>query len=272
MVHDLTEIALAALHLAERRSDMTACDSQNHGPDIRAQLLELYTRLANEPDSDFGWGRGKDNARALGYPEDWLNRLPDGVWESAAAVGNPFSLGPIRAGETIVDIGCGAGADACVAALLVGGKGKVAGIDCTPAMIDKAASNAAVSGFSQIVYHEAEMAALPLLGASADVVISNGAINLGESKTAVLGEIFRVLRPGGRLQIADMVRDPSQGRAVSCNSEESWADCVSGTLEPDVFISMLTQAGFVQVELTGFTGYKTAPATTGALIRAVKPR
>jgi ubiquinone/menaquinone biosynthesis C-methylase UbiE len=237
----------------------------------REQLLELYSRLANEPASEFGWGKGKENARVLGYSEEWLERLPDKVWESAAAVGNPFSLGPLQPGETVVDIGCGAGADACVAALLVGNNGKVLGIDCTPAMITKAAGNANASGLKQAVFHQAEMTDLPLPDACADVVISNGAINLAEDKNMVLGEIFRVLRPGGRLQIADMVRAPSEDPTVCCNSDESWADCVSGTLDPNVFLSMLTQIGFIDVVLTGFTGYKTAASTVGALARAAKP-
>ena len=117
---------------------MSNCDSPKDELDTRAQLLELYTRLANEPASEFGWASGRENSRELGYAEEWLNRLPQCVWESAAAVGNPFSLGPVQAGETVVDVGCGAGADACVAALLVGKDGEVFGIDSTPVMVDKA--------------------------------------------------------------------------------------------------------------------------------------
>ena len=251
---------------------MSGCDSQKSCSDTRALLLELYTRLANEPASEFGWGKGKVNARTLSYAEEWLDCLPDQVWESAAAVGNPFSLGPIHAGETVVDIGCGAGADACIAALLAGDQGKVFGIDCTPAMIEKAAGNATISGLKQVIFHQAEITALPLPDACADIVISNGAINLAEDKNSVLVEVFRVLQPGGRLQIADMVRVPSTGDAVCCSGEESWADCVTGTLDPDVFLSMLKATGFHNVELTKFTGYKTAASAVGALIKAVKPR
>ena len=250
---------------------MSDCNSRNNGADTRALLLDLYTRLANEPASEFGWGRGKENARALGYADEWLKSLPECVWESAAAVGNPFSLGTIHAGETVVDIGCGAGADACIAALLVGTDGKVFGIDCTPAMISKASKNAAASGLSQVSFHEADIIDLPLPDNCADVVVSNGAINLAEHKDAALEEAFRVLRPGGRLQIADMVRDPSMGNASCCNSEESWADCVSGTLAPEVFLSMMRTAGFRAVEVAAFTGYKTAASTIGALIKAIKP-
>ena len=243
------------------------CSAENPLEQVRL----LYTELAQNPEKEFGWGKGKENARTLGYADEWLNRLPDIVWESAAAVGNPFSLGTIHAGETVVDIGCGAGADACIAAILVGKEGKVFGIDCTPAMIAKASENANASGFPQVVFQEAEMTELPLPDCTADVVISNGAINLAEDKDAVLGEAYRVLRPGGRLQIADMVRDTSTEDSACCSGEESWADCVSGTLEPNTFLSMLTKAGFVDVELAGFTGYRTATSTTGALFKAIKP-
>ena len=246
----------------------TPCATENPAEQVRV----LYTELALHPERDFGWGKGKDNASTLGYNAEWLEQLPDSVWESAAAVGNPFSLGPIHAGETVVDIGCGAGADACIAALLVGTAGKVVGIDCTPAMITKARANAAASGLPQVDFQEAEMTALPLPDGTADVVISNGAINLAADKHAVLSEAFRVLRPGGRLQIADMVRDPSAGISTGCSGkQESWADCVSGTLDPVTFISMLSRAGFAEADLTGYTAYRTASSTTGALFKAVKP-
>ena len=250
---------------------MNQCDNDCSAENPLDQVRLLYTELAQHPEKDFGWGKGKKNARALGYDEEWLNRLPDIVWESAAAVGNPFSLGTIHTGETVVDIGCGAGADACIAAILVGNEGKVFGIDCTPAMIAKASENANASGFPQAVFQEAEMTELPLPDCTADVVISNGAINLTEDKDTVLAEAYRVLRPGGRLQIADMVRDTSTRNSACCSGEESWANCVSGTLEPNTFLSMLTKAGFVNVELVGFTGYRTATSTTGALFKAIKP-
>jgi arsenite methyltransferase len=250
---------------------MNQCDNDCSAENPLEQIRLLYTELAQHPEKDFGWGKGKKNACALGYDEEWLNHLPDIVWESAAAVGNPFSLGTIHAGETVVDIGCGAGADACIAAMLVGNEGKVFGIDCTLAMVTKATENANVSGFPQAVFQEAEMTELPLPDCTADIVISNGAINLTEDKDTVLEEVFRVLRPGGRLQIADMVRHPSIEDSACCSDEESWADCVSGTLEPDTFLSMLTKAGFNDVELVGFTDYRTATNTTGALFKAIKP-
>ncbi|MDX1697887.1 MAG: methyltransferase domain-containing protein, partial [Thiohalobacterales bacterium] len=198
---------------------------------------------------------------------DWLERLPDRVWESAAAVGNPFSLGLPFPGETVVDVGCGAGADACVAATLTNGEGRVVGIDCTPAMVAKASRNAQAAGLSNLRFIEAEMSALPLPDACADMVISNGVINLSMDKPRVLAELFRILRPGGRLQIADMVRDPSCTAHACDTGGESWADCVSGTLEPVRFLELLSAAGFADAVMAGFTGYRTSPGTTGALFR-----
>ncbi|BAN36064.1 type 11 methyltransferase [Sulfuricella denitrificans skB26] len=246
-------------------NDHSQCGSQ----DPLDQIRSLYTELARRPDKDFGWNKGKENARQLGYMEEWLARLPDVVWESAAAVGNPFSLGPIHPGETVVDLGCGAGADACVAALLVGSKGKVYGFDATPAMVEKAQNNASASGLSQVEFREADMIHLGLPDAVADVIISNGAINLALDKPKVFAEVFRVLRGNGRFQFADMLRE--HGATSACCSGNSWADCVSGTMGAEEIKILLHEAGFEDVQLVEFTGYKTSSATVGATFKARKP-
>jgi SAM-dependent methyltransferase len=230
------------------------------------EIRTLYTELALRPHKDFGWGKGKENARRLGYDERWLDQLPVVVWESAAAVGNPLSLGPIRLGETVVDLGCGAGADLCIAALIVGNQGRAIGTDITPAMITKAKEAARRLGLNNVELHVADIATLPLEDATADIVISNGAINLSSHKPCVFKEVYRILRPGGRLQFADMVRTAATD-AMSCGS---WADCVSGTVEPEQYLDMLKSAGFEQAEFVAFTGYKTAPTTNGATFRAYK--
>jgi arsenite methyltransferase len=116
---------------------MSNCSPDNNRA-MEEDIRSLYTRLALHSEQEFGWGRGKENARGLGYDGEWLERLPEVIWESSAAVGNPFSIGPIRPGETVIDLGCGAGADVCVAALLVGPRGHVIGVDVTPAMVEKA--------------------------------------------------------------------------------------------------------------------------------------
>lgn len=234
------------------------------------QVQALYTELALQPNKDFGWGKGRENSRQLGYADDWLQRLPDTIWESAAAVGNPFSVGPLHTGEFVVDLGCGAGADACVAALLVGQTGRVYGVDATPAMIDKATRNAMIANLPQVEFHCADMSKLSLPDGTADVVISNGAINLTLDKAKVFAEVFRVIKPTGRFQFADIVRE--QGTSACCStSEPSWADCVAGTLSVEEIMKQLLIAGFGKVELVGLTGYKTSGSTIGALFRAMKP-
>ncbi len=233
------------------------------------QIKSLYTELANEPDNDFGWEKGKANAKALGYDSEWLTVLPDAVWESCAAVGNPFSIAPILPGQTVVDLGCGAGADVCVAALLVQDHGKVIGIDCTPAMVEKTRTNAKLSGFSHVEVREADIAKLPLPDNCANVVISNGAINLSMNKSSVLKEALRILRPGGLLQLADMIRENSEDELAESESD-SWANCVLGTQTTDCFIQVIEEAGFQQVLLVSKTHYKTAENTMGGLFLAKK--
>lgn len=234
------------------------------------QVRQLYTDLAQHPEKDFGWSKGKENARLLGYDPAWLDTLPDEVWASAAAVGNPFSLGRIVPGETVVDLGCGAGADLCIAALLVGASGRVIGVDLTPAMVERARKSAALIGAHHVEVHEADIAQLPVDDSSVDVVIANGSINLSARKECVLKEIFRVLRPGGRLQFADMVRDGTV-QEPDHSAGDSWADCVAGTLTPERLLDMLRRTGFEAAEVVSFTGYRTAATTIGALIRARKP-
>ncbi len=237
------------------------------------QVVSLYTELALNPRKDFGWGKGVGNARALCYDAAWFERLPLAVWESSAAVGNPFAIGPIHRGETIVDLGCGAGADVCVAALLVGPRGRVIGVDVTPAMVKKARANAALAGFTNIEIIEADIADLPAPDACADVVLSNGAINLSTHKPCVLKEAFRVLKPGGRFYVADMVRDSAASTAKACTETDgsAWANCVAGTLAPDCFVKMLADAGFTDAEFLRTTKYRTSSETIGATFRARKP-
>jgi arsenite methyltransferase len=237
--------------------------SQSLIEDVQA----LYTELALRPQKDFGWGKGKENARSLGYDPQWLAEIPSVAWESAAAVGSPLSLGPIGLGETVIDLGCGAGTDLCIAARLIGPQGRAIGIDITPAMITKASETARLLGLTNVQLHVGDIATLPLEDESVDVAISNGSINLSSHKPCVFKEVFRILRPDGRFQFADTVRD----EAVEAPSCGSWADCVSGTVEPRRYLEMLEAAGFGNVEMVSFTGYRTAPTTIGATFRARRP-
>ena len=237
------------------------------------QVRKLYSKLALHPEQDFGWMKGKENARTLGYHPSMLDQIPDLVWESSAAVGNPFSVGPLHAGETVVDLGCGAGADLCVAALLVGVTGKVFGIDLTAEMIEKAQSNIALMGLTHAKVELGDFANLPLDESTVDVVISNGAINLSPKQPCVFREILRVLKPNGRLYLADIVRlDPSSSaRCKSNDSTDSWANCVAGTLSRECLEKLMNDTGFQGVTFIKTTGYHTSPETEGALFRATKP-
>jgi arsenite methyltransferase len=240
--------------------------SEPHTDDLQS-LLEgiqlLYTDLALHPEKDFGWGKGKESARQLGYDARWLDNLPDSVWQSAAPVGNPFDLGPVVPGQTVVDLGCGAGIDLCIAALLIGDSGRAIGIDITPAMVEKAKENARLLG----LWNVGDIADIHLGDACADVVISNGAINLSAQKPCVFKEVFRLLKLGGRFQFADMVRDGA-GTTSDCGS---WADCVSGTVDFQQYLEMLSAFGFLDPEFVSQVGYRTAPTTIGATFRARKP-
>lgn len=236
-------------------------------------IISLYTELALNPEQDFGWDKGLDNAKAHGYKDEWIKRLPSHLWDYCAAVGNPFSLGKFPEGATVLDLGCGAGVDVCVAALHVGARGKVIGIDLTPMMVQTAARHALEAGLNTVEVVEGDLENIPVDNESIDIVISNGAINLASSKQTVFQEIYRVLKPNGKLYFADMI-DISEGPcATSCCSQNTpgdWANCVEGTLSKDALIEMMQEAGFVDVECTGTNHYTTAPTTAGATFRATK--
>jgi len=172
---------------------------------LRCQISDKYTEVAKTPQKGFHFHTGRPLALMLGYPEDVIERLPVGTVESFAGTGNPFSMGALRPGETVLDIGCGAAFDSFIAARQVGETGRVVSIDMTPAMLDKAAAGARGAGISNIEFREGFAESLPVPDGSIDVVISNGVINLCPDKMAVMQEVSRVLKPGGRIQIGDIV-------------------------------------------------------------------
>ena len=171
---------------------------------LRAEVKKKYHEVACNPHGKYHFHTGRLNAERLGYDTSVVDRMPDSAVESFAGVANPFSLRALERGEKVVDAGSGAGFDCFIAARQVGAEGRVVGVDMLDTMIDKARSSATSMGLPNVEFREGLLEKLPVEDGWADVVISNGVINLCADKRAAFEEIWRVLRPGGRLQVADI--------------------------------------------------------------------
>jgi arsenite methyltransferase len=170
---------------------------------LKSEIKKTYASVSDEPEREFIFPTGRAWAEDLGYPDELAN-VPDAAVESFAGVANPWTMGRLAPGEHALDLGSGAGTDSLVAAQMVGEQGRVTGIDMTPEMLVKARSAATTMGFANVEFVESEAERLPFADASFDVVVSNGVIDLIPDKDAVFAELYRVLRPGGRMQIADV--------------------------------------------------------------------
>jgi arsenite methyltransferase len=244
---------------------------------LRASIRAEYAAVASEPERGFHFHTGHRLAAILGYPRELIETLPSGAVASMAGTGNPFALGDIAAGERVVDCGSGSGTDALIAARLVGPSGEVIGVDMTPEMLARARAGAVEAGLTNVEFREGVLERLPVDTGWADVVISNGVLNLVPDKGAALAEMYRVLRPGGRLQVADIVL----GRSVSSTSKQDaslWTGCIAGGLLEDEIRDLLAAAGFVNVELVpGADVFADAPqqssaASYGALGLSIRAR
>ena len=172
---------------------------------LRQAIREEYTAVACTPEQGFHFHTGRPHAARLGYQAGWTETIPDGTIDSFAGTGNPFALGRLAPGERVVDIGCGAGIDSLIAGSMVGADGAVVGVDMTRAMLEKAKSGAQEMGLSNVEFRLGFGEDLPVPDEWADVIISNGVVNLMPDKQRAFGEMARALKPGGRLQIADIL-------------------------------------------------------------------
>jgi arsenite methyltransferase len=188
---------------------------------LKDEILRMYQAVADQPESTFHFFHGREAAELFGYEAEWLDRAPAGAVASFAGVGNPHERSQLQPGETVLDLGSGAGLDAIIASWQVGPRGRVVGVDLNPVMCVKAQAHAATTGM-QMECREGSMEDIPLPDASVDAMISNGVINLSFRKRRVIQEIFRVLRPGGRISITDIVSAKQLSQSI-VNDPKLWA-------------------------------------------------
>jgi SAM-dependent methyltransferase len=184
--------------------------SESKAPDVdvsalREAVQEEYREVAESPRKGFHFHTGRKLAAICGYRSEWLEGIPESVIERFAGTGNPFGIAPLTTGERVVDLGCGAGIDSFIAAKQVGPTGLVIGVDMTAAMLDEAARARDETELPQLEFRRGYLEEIPVDDGWADVVISNGAINLAPDKARVYGEMYRIIKPGGRLQVADIL-------------------------------------------------------------------
>jgi len=188
---------------------------------LKDEIINMYQEVAENPEGEFHFYHGRQAAEMFGYRADWLGRAPADSVASFAGVGNPHERSELQPGETVLDLGSGAGLDAIISSWAVGPSGRVIGVDLNPAMCLKAQAHAAQSG-TTMECHEGRMEDIPQPDATVDVIISNGVINLSFRKRKVVEEMFRVLKPGGRISITDIVSAKQLSQSI-VNDPKLWA-------------------------------------------------
>jgi arsenite methyltransferase len=210
--------------------------------ELEFKVKDMYRHVAREPGGAYHFEMGRPLAERLGYPADLLDEIPGGAIESFAGVGYFFDLAHLKTGETVVDLGSGSGMDVFFAANRVGPNGRVVGVDFTVEQLEKARRLAQEARFAWVELREGRIEDLPVEDESCDCVISNGVINLALDKELVFAEAARVLRPGGRLAIADIVSEHQLKEATVCNAD-LWASCIGGAAQQDDYQDAIATAG-----------------------------
>jgi arsenite methyltransferase len=210
--------------------------------ELETKVKDMYRHVAEEPQGSYHFELGRRLAERLGYPRDVLDRIPEGACESFAGVGYFFDLADLTEGEAVIDLGSGSGMDVFFAAERVGAAGRVVGVDFTTEQLEKAHRIAEESGYSQVEFRAGRIEQLPAEPESVDCVISNGVINLAPDKTAVFAEAVRVLKPGGRVAIADIVSEQQMKESIVCDAD-LWASCIGGAAQQDAYREAIESAG-----------------------------
>jgi SAM-dependent methyltransferase len=216
--------------------------------ELESKVKDMYRHVATEPNARYHFELGRPLAERLGYPAEVLDRIPPGAIESFAGVGYFFDLAELRPGEAVLDLGSGSGMDAFFAAIQVGPGGHVVGLDFTAEQLEKARLLADREGFDNLELREGRIEGPQADDASFDCVISNGVINLSPEKERVFAEASRVLRPSGRLAIADIVSEQQLKESIVCDAD-LWASCIGGAAQEDAYRTAIGSAGFVVDEI-----------------------
>ncbi|MFW9831707.1 MAG: arsenite methyltransferase [Candidatus Thorarchaeota archaeon] len=233
--------------------------------EIKEEVRKAYAKVAQPTSSCCGTGTREDYAKTLGYATD---DLPESVTESFAGCGNPTALASLKEGEVVLDLGSGAGLDVFMAARQVGPSGQVIGVDMTPAMIEKAKENAKKMAITNVEFRHGDIEALPVDDESVDVIISNCVINLAPDKGKVFQESFRVLRPGGRMLISDIVLENTLPQEVR-DQVAAYTGCLGGAILKEEYLQHMRDAGFTDIRIVSEAQFNIA---TSAKIEAFKPK
>ena len=213
-------------------------------------VQQMYTDVASKPEMGFHFPTGRPACEFLGYPKEQLDAVPATALESFAGVGYPFNCNAINKGDVVLDIGAGAGTDALISSILTGDTGKVYGLDMTQAMHDKLHANIEKMGATNVEPLLGNAEGIPLDDESVDVITSNGVLNLVPDKQIAFAELYRVLKPGGRFQISDIIIQRCEEELVEAkNNPKLWAECIVGALYEDYYTRWLEEAGFDEVKV-----------------------